>query len=158
MRTKLLASGLLGGAILLGTACTIPSKTTVVPKSQANQMQVADIGTVVKVTELAIEGRRTHLGQGGGAIIGAAAASPVGGTRNTAAALGVAGATIAGAVIGEAVEEYATRKRAQEITVQMNNGDTVVIVQPAPPDYAVGDKVNVIHSPGGARVALAMDF
>ena len=33
-----------------------------------------------------------------------------------------------------------------------------VIVQPAPPYYAVGDKVNVIHSPGGARVALAMDY
>lgn len=158
MRANLLSSGLLGGVILLGAGCTIPSSTTVVPSSQANQMQVADIGTVIKVTELTIEGRRTHLGQAGGGIIGAAAASPVGGVRSTGSALGVAGATIAGAVIGEAVEEMATRKKAQEITVQLKNGDVVVIVQPAPPYYAVGDKVNVIHSPGGARVAMAMDY
>lgn len=158
MRTKLLTSGLLGGVILLGVGCTIPSKTAVVPTSQANQMSVADVGTVVKVTEMAIEGRRTHVGQGGGAIIASAAASPPGGVRSVGGALGVAGATIAGAIIGEAVEEYATRKRAQEITVQMKNGDMVVIVQAAPPYYAVGDKVNVIHSPGGARVAMAMDY
>ena len=121
-------------------------------------MQVADVGTIVKVTDMTIEGRRTHVGQGGGAIIGAAAASPVGGVGSTGSALGVAGATIAGAIIGEAVEEYATRKHAQEITVQMKNGDLVVIVQAAPPYYAVGDKVNVIHSPAGARVAMAMDY
>ncbi len=158
MRTKLLASGLLGGVIFLGAGCTLPSSTLVVPTSQANQMQVAEAGTIVKVTELAIEGRRTHLGQAGGGIIGAAAASPPGGVRSTGSALGVAGATIAGAVIGEAVEEMATRKKAQEITVQLKNGDVVVVVQPAPPYYAVGDKVNVIHSPGGARVAMAMDY
>ena len=158
MRTKLLTSGLLGGVILLGSGCTIPSKSTVVPSSQANQMQVADVGTVVKVTELTIEGRRTHLGQAGGGIVGAAAASPVGGVRSTGSALGVAGASIVGAIVGEAVEEMATRKKAQEITVQMKNGDLVVIVQAAPPYYAAGDKVNVIHSPGGARVAMAMDY
>ena len=158
MRTKLLSGGLLSGVILLGAGCTIPSSTAVVPTAQANQMQVAEIGTIVKVTDLTIEGRRTHLGQGGGAIIGAAAAGPVGGIRSTGSALGVAGATIAGAVIGEAVEEYATRKRAQEITVQLKNGDMVVIVQEVPPYYVVGDKVNVIHSPGGARVAMAMDY
>ena len=158
MRTKLLSSGLLGGVILLGSGCTIPSKTAVVPASQANQMQVADIGTVVKVADMNIEGRKSNIGQYGGAIIGAAAASPVGGVRSTGSALGVAGASIAGAVIGEAVEEYATRKRAQEITVQMKNGDMVVIVQAAPPYYAVGDKVHVIHSPAGARVAMATDY
>lgn len=158
MRANLLTSGLLGGVVLLGAGCTMPSKTTVVPASQANQMQMADVGTVVKVKELAIEGRRTHLGQAGGGIIGAAAASPAGGVRSTGSALGVAGATIVGAVVGEAVEEMATRKKAQEITVEMKNGDLVVIVQEAPPYYAVGDKVNVIHSPAGARVALAMDY
>ncbi|MBI2812850.1 MAG: hypothetical protein HYX71_01025 [Opitutae bacterium] len=129
-----------------------------VPSSQANQMQTTDVGTVIKVTEMTIEGRRTRLGQGAGAIVGSAAASPVGGIRSTGSALGVAGAAIVGAIAGDAIEELATRKKAQEITVQLRNGDTVVIVQEAPPNYMVGDKVNVIHSPGAARVTLAMDY
>jgi outer membrane lipoprotein SlyB len=60
--------------------------------------------------------------------------------------------------VGEAVEEAVTRKRAQENTIQMKDGRTVVITQEAPPEYRVGDEVQVIHSPAGARVAMATDY
>lgn len=145
-------------ALLVAGGCTFPSSTTVVPANQANQMQTADVGTVAKVRDVNIEGRRSHLGQYGGAVIGGAAAIPGGGANSTGSRLAVAGASVAGAIVGEGVEEYVTRKRAQEITVQMKNGDMVVIVQEAPPDYQVGDQVHVIHSPAGARVAMATDF
>ncbi|MDI1320290.1 MAG: hypothetical protein PSW75_08890 [bacterium] len=158
MNAKLLFGSLLTGVILLGTGCTIPSSTAVVPSSQANQLQTAELGTIVKVNNVAIEGRRTSLGQYGGAVIGGAAAVPKGGITSKGGALAAAGASVAGAIIGESVEEYATRKRAQEITVQLKNGDLVTIVQAAPPDFAVGDHVQVMHSPAGARVAMNMDF
>src|SRR5688572_8767909 len=118
MRTRLPCCGLLAGALLFAAGCTFPSSTAVVPSSQANQLQIADIGTVIKVTDMTIEGRRTIIGQAGGALIGGAAASPTGyGPVSKGQAIGVAAASIAGAVVGEAVEEYATRKQAQEITV-----------------------------------------
>ena len=40
----------------------------------------------------------------------------------------------------------------------MKDGRTVVITQEAPPEYRVGDEVQVIHSHAGARVAMATDF
>lgn len=156
MNTKLLFGVLLGGVILLGTGCTFPSQTAVLPRSQVGRLQTTETGTIVKVSEITIEGRRTHLGQAGGAIIGAAAANPSGRGRGAGNGLAVAGAAVVGAIAGDAVEEYATRKRAQEISVKLKNGSVVVIVQAAPPDYAVGDVVEVVHDPMNARVILAM--
>lgn len=144
--------------MLLGPGCTIPSSKTLVPAAQAGQMQTSEIGTIVKVRDVAIEGRRTNLGQYGGGIIGGAAAIPNGGITSKGGALAAAGASVVGAIIGESVEEYATRKRAQEITIQLKNGDMVTIVQAAPPDFLVGDHVQVMHSPAGARVAMNMDY
>lgn len=145
-------------AVFAVGGCTFPSSTTVVPARQANQLQVAEVGTVVKVRDVAIEGRRTQVGQFGGAVIGGAAASPSGGVNTTGEKLGVAAASVAGAVVGEATEEYLTRQQAQEITVQMKNGDLVVVVQEVPPNYQVGDEVHVIHGPGGARVAMGREI
>jgi outer membrane lipoprotein SlyB len=121
-------------------------------------MQTSEIGTIVKVRDVAIEGRRTSLGQYGGGIIGGAAAIPTGGITSKGGALAAAGASVVGAIIGESVEEYATRKRAQEITIQLKNGDMVTIVQAAPPDFLIGDHVQVMHSQAGARVAMNMEY
>lgn len=121
-------------------------------------MQRADIGTVLKVRDVTIEGKRTHLGQVGGAVLGGAAASPGRGANTTGQRIGVAGASVVGAIVGEGAEEYLTRKNAQEITVEMKNGELVVIVQESPPEYRVGDQVHVIHGPGGARVSMSTEF
>jgi len=159
MNTRILLGGLAAGASLVLGGCTLPSSTTTVPRNQANQIQTADFGTVVKVREVSIEGRRTHVGQAGGALVGIAAAAPSeGGRGGRDRQLAQAGAAIVGSVVGEAVEEAVTRKRAQEITIQMKDGRTVVITQEAPPEYRVGDEVQVIHSPAGARVAMATDY
>ena len=154
MHSKLSSCCLLGGLILCGPGCTIPSAKSTVPGSQANQLQISEVGTIVKVSNVTIEGRRSTLGQYGGAVIGGAAATPNGGIRDSGGALGVAAASVAGAIVGESVEEYATRKRAQEITIQLKDGNMVTIVQPAPPDFMAGDVVQIIHGPGGARVQM----
>lgn len=106
--------------------------------------------------DVLIEGRRTHLGQYGGAVLGGAAALPSNGAVGSRGrAIGIAGASIAGAIVGEAAEEYLTRKNAQEITIEMKDGTTVVVVQEAPPHYEVGDLVHVIHGGSNARVVIA---
>jgi outer membrane lipoprotein SlyB len=62
---------------------------------------------------------------------------------------------VVGAVAGQAVEEGATRKRAQQITVQLDNGQTVVVTQEARNGlFQDGDRVRIMHGGGGATVAM----
>lgn len=122
-------------------------------------MQKRAVATVTKVSPVVIDGQKTVLGQYGGAVIGGAAAVPSGGgISGRGEALAVAGASILGAVAGQAVEEFATRKQAQEITIEMPNGEVFVVVQATPPEFQVGDKVHVISGPGGARLEMALEF
>jgi outer membrane lipoprotein SlyB len=154
MHTKLIPAL---GLMILAAGCTIPSSKPMVPAAQAGQLQTSEVGTVVKTRDVAIEGRRSQLGQYGGAVIGGAAARPAGGIGSTGGALGVAAASVVGAIAGESVEEYATRKRAQEITIQLKDGNLVTIVQEAPPDFLPGDVVEIMHGAGGARVKLYLE-
>lgn len=144
---------------LLLVGCTFPSSTQTLPQSQVGQMQKRAVATVIKTKPVIVDGTRTNMGQYGGAVIGGAAAIPSNGVLSGRGdALAVAGASIVGAIAGQAVEEFATRKKAQEITIELANGDIYVLVQPSPPDFQVGDKVHVIHGPNGARLELALDF
>ena len=65
-----------------------------------------------------------------------------------------AASTVVGAVAGEAVEEVATRKTAQEITVKLSNGDTVAIVQELRTEgrFTVGEHVQVLQGGAGSSV------
>ena len=140
------------------TSCTLPSSGKTLSSGQVGQMQKVSLATIIKVSDVAIDGTRTNMGQYGGAVIGGAAALPTGGVGGSGDALMVAGASVLGAIAGQSIEEYVTRKKAQEITIQMSNGDVFVIVQASPPVLQVGDKVNVIHGPNGARLEMALDF
>jgi outer membrane lipoprotein SlyB len=146
------------GALVLLAGCNFPSSGRTLPPSQVGQLQKRSVATVVKVTPVTIDGQKTTLGQYGGAVIGGAAAMPGGGIGGRGDALAVAGASILGAVAGQAVEELATRQKAQEVTIEMANGDVFVIVHPVPPEFQVGDKVHVIAGGNGARLELALEF
>lgn len=146
-----LASGL---AVTLA-GCTFPSSRRTIPAGQANVMQRVETGVVTNVREVNIEGRRTNLGTFGGGVMGGAAAS---GGRGVGGALTQAAGSVAGAVVGEAVEEAATRRRAQEITVRLDDGSTAVVTQESSTGlFQDGDRVRVLNSGGSARVSMAVD-
>jgi outer membrane lipoprotein SlyB len=72
------------------------------------------------------------------------------GKGSTLAALGGA---LAGALIGSAGEEKFTRKDGLEITVKLDNGNEVAVVQEADVPFQVGDRVRVLtNSDGTTRV------
>jgi outer membrane lipoprotein SlyB len=143
---------LAGSAICFFAACTSPSSRRVVKASQANVMQNVDIGTVTSVREVNIEGQKSNLGLFGGGIVGGAAAS---GGRGVGGALAQAGGSVVGAVAGQAVEEAATRKRAQEVTVHLDDGRTVVVTQDSDGGlFRDGDRVRILNGHGGARVSM----
>lgn len=113
-----------------------------------------DTGNVVAVREVAVSGRSTIVGVGGGGLVGSAAAS--GGSGVGGAVVQAAGA-VGGAVLGEAVEEAATRKNAQEITIKLSNGDTIAVVQEVRQEgrFAVGEQVQVLQGGAGTTVRRA---
>ena len=69
-----LALALAGAFLFIG--CSFPSSQPVVARSQTNVMHTLELGTVIAVRGVSVEGERTGLGGWGGAAIGAAAASP----------------------------------------------------------------------------------
>jgi len=151
MKLKLLPLSLAGAALLAG--CTLPSSRNTISRSQANVMQNVDMGTVTHVQQVNIEGEKNgNLGLFGGGMIGGAAAS---GGRGVSGALVQAAGSVVGAVAGRAVEEVATRDVAQQITVRLDDGRTVVVTQETKGGlFRDGDRVRILNGQGGASVSM----
>jgi len=117
---------------------------------------------VVDVRPVVIDGTSSGLGSYGGAIAGSAVggtvASDLSGT-SLGGAVGAAGGMIAGAVVGPKIEKSLTSKKAQEITVQLDEGGTIVVVQElGEPRFNMGDPVRVDSNlAGAARIYHAHD-
>lgn len=153
MKSKLPLFVLAGGLSILFAGCTFPSSRRTVPSGQANVLQRAELGTVTSVREVNIEGQKGQIGMYGGGLLGGAAAS---GGRGVSGAVVRATGAVVGAVGGQAVEEVATRKRAQEISIRLDDGSTVTITQESSTGlFMDGDRVRVINGGGQARVAMA---
>lgn len=108
--------------------------------------------TVVQVVEATIEGHSSVVGTYGGGFIGNAVGRTVGAGSGSSVA-GAVGAVV-GAVAGRKTEKEVTEQKAWELLVEMNNGETIAIVQPADQTFNEGEKVRVYTRPdGSARVA-----
>lgn len=153
MKSKLPLVLVLGGFSVAVAGCTFPSSRRTVPIGQANVLQRSEFGTVTSVREVNIEGQKGQLGLFGGGVIGGAAAS---GGRGVGGAVMQAGGAVVGAVAGQAVEEVATRKRAQEINIRLDDGTSVTVTQEVSTGlFMDGDRVKVLNGGGQARVAMA---
>ncbi len=140
------------------TGCTFPSAEPVVSRSQTNTMHALELGTVIATKNVVIEGERSGLGGWGGAAVGAAAASPSDGRYGTEERLASAAGGVAGAIAGQAIEEAATREEAQELTIQLDSGRTVMVTQETPDGlFQQGDRVQVAYGPGSVLVRMALN-
>lgn len=132
-------------------ACTPAQTPGSFSSSEAMRAQPVAFGEVVAVRPVEIRPGQTRLGTATGAVLGGLAGGQIGsGTAaNTAGA--VAGA-VAGGAIGSAVQG-SRNTPGLEITVRIERGDTVAIVQPGDPrDFRVGDRVRVVGTSENARV------
>lgn len=119
-------------------------------RDEARREQNVRMGVVESVRPVQIEGTRSGVGPAAGAVVGGIAGSTVGGGRGSAVAA-VVGA-VAGGVAGQAVEEGATRKNGVEITVKLNSGALVAIVQEADESFRAGDRVRILSDGRTSRV------
>jgi outer membrane lipoprotein SlyB len=140
--TFILGAGLIAlSAALSGCASSTAGDTY--SRSQVGQVNQAQMGTVVSVRQVKIEGTKSGVGTAAGAIVGGVAGSQVGGGRAENVIVGVAGAVVGG-LVGAAAEEGLTRDTGFEYTVRLDDGRTVTIVQAGTAPIASGTRVQVI--------------
>jgi outer membrane lipoprotein SlyB len=143
------------GALLFATTGCATRQTglTIYEPWQVNIAQRVEWGVVEGVRTVVIDGESSPLGRyGGGAIGGAAVGTTVG--SGSGAVIASAGGAVAGAVAGEAVEKALTTRTGQEISVALDNGDHIVVVQERDQgQFYDGERVRVLMSSAGtARV------
>jgi outer membrane lipoprotein SlyB len=145
--TKILVATLL--TIFL-SACASSNSGGVYSRDEARRVQTVRTGVVESVRQVKLEGTKSPVGTIAGGAVGGIAGSSVGQGRGSAVAA-VIGAVIGG-LAGSAAEEGLTRKNALEITVKLDGGGLVAIVQEADDEFKSGDKVRLIESGGTTRV------
>lgn len=137
--------------LLQGCASSLTGETY--SQSEARRVQNVEFGWVETVTPVVIEGRTdSPLGAGAGAVIGGIAGSSVGGGKGRSLAT-VIGA-VAGGIAGQKIEESATRKQGQEVTVSLENGEIISVVQEVGSQgfFQPGERVRVLRQGGTARI------
>ncbi len=115
-------------------------------RREAGRMEQVQFGTVMKVREVMIEGTKSGVGTVSGAAVGAIAGSGGQGRGSTAGA--VLGAVVGG-VAGSAAEEGITRQKGYEITVKLDTGGIIAVVQGADEQFKPGDHVQLVTATSG---------
>ena len=146
--TQLLVIALL--SLFVG-ACASSNSGSVYSRDDARKVQTVKTGVVESVRQVKLEGTKTPIGTIAGGAIGGIAGSSVG-NGSGSAIVAVIGAVIGG-IAGSAAEEGLTRKDALEITVKIDGGAMVAIVQESTEQFKAGDKVRLIQNGGTTRVS-----
>lgn len=123
-------------------------------QSDARQVQQVEYGSVLSVKPVVIEGDREGVaGSIGGTIIGGIAGNSVGDGNGQAIATAIG--AVVGGIIGQQTEEKFTRKQGQEITIRMDNGNTISVVQEVKDKqfFVANDRIKLLKLNGVTRVS-----
>jgi outer membrane lipoprotein SlyB len=144
---------ILTSAALLGLAgCAYPGRGSADYRGyQTRTEQSVRFGVVESLRPVKIDATDTGVGTVAGATLGGIAGSTVGGGHGSAAAA-VAGAVVGG-IIGYNVEKDANARGGIEITVLLDGGTYIAVVQEADEVFRVGDRVRILSGQGTTRVS-----
>ena len=117
--------------------------------AQGREVAQTYFGTVLESRTVKIAGHAGAVGAGIGSVIGGAAAGAGSGEWG----YGILGATV-GALLGAGAEKLSTGdSQGVEVTVKLDNGQVLTIVQGGNEQFNSGDRVKVItHGNAGSRV------
>jgi outer membrane lipoprotein SlyB len=146
-----LTAAVLAAALLAGCAAT--QSGTSYTRDEARREMSVRMGVVESVRGVTIEGTKTPIGAGAGAVAGGIAGSTIGHGRGSA--VGAVVGAVAGGLAGGAIEEAATKRNGVEITVKLDNGQMVAIVQEDDgTEFRPGERVRILAgTSGGSRVS-----
>jgi outer membrane lipoprotein SlyB len=136
------------GALLAG-GCAYPGRGASDYRAyETRGEQSVRFGIVESVREVHIDPRDTGVGTAGGAVLGGLAGSNVGGGNGQIA--GAIGGAILGGIIGQNVEKSANERRGVEVTVLLDSGKYIAVVQEADDAFRPGDRVRILTGRGGS--------
>lgn len=131
-------------------ACASSNSGSVYSRDDARKVQTVKTGVVESVRAVKLEGTKSPVGTVAGGVVGGVAGGSIGSGRGSAIAA-VIGA-VAGGIAGSAIEEGVTRKDALEITVKLDGGSMIAIVQEADEQFHPGEKVRIVENADTSRV------
>ena len=140
---------LLGIAIAIGGCASSKSGDTY-SRDEARRVQHVQMGTVEGSRPVRIEGTKSGIGTGAGAVVGGIAGSSTG--EGKGSAIGSVLGAVAGGVVGAAAEEGFTREDGVEITIRLESGRLISVVQAGKEQFQPGDRVRILEGGGETRV------
>jgi len=137
-------------AAMLVTGCATSDSTMVYSQGQMRQMQQVHFGTVLSVTHVKMEGTNNELYTLGGAALGGMAGNQIGQGRGSTA--GAIVGALAGGAAALAAQRQLSSKNALQITIRLDDGRAISVVQEADVPFVAGQRVQVLTGGGTDRV------
>jgi outer membrane lipoprotein SlyB len=144
MKTIRIISLLAVGVLLAGCAS---QSGEVYSRSQAQRAQTVQMGTVEFVKPVKVQGTKSGVGAVVGAVAGGVLGSTIGG--GDGAKIATVGGALAGAGAGHLAEEKISDYKGLEITVRLDGGSTMAVVQKNDVMFFVGERVRVLTGGDG---------
>jgi outer membrane lipoprotein SlyB len=113
--------------------------------------QTVRFGVVEAVRDVRIRPGNTGVGSTAGAFIGGIAGSHVGG--GSGEIVGAIAGTVLGSILGYNVEQQANEIVGVELTVLLDSGRYIAVVQQAGEPFRPGERVRVLQARDTVRVA-----
>jgi outer membrane lipoprotein SlyB len=151
MKSKLL---ILISTALLFSSCAQDSLTgDAYSRGEAGMAQSVHMGRITSIRPVQIEGGN-ETGSLLGAVAGGLLGSQLGG-GHTAHTAGAIGGVLAGSALGSHAQKSMSSRNGLEITVKLDRGDSVSVVQEFSPrdNFTVGSRVRVLSNGGRTRVS-----
>ncbi|HHB92597.1 MAG TPA: glycine zipper 2TM domain-containing protein [Thioploca sp.] len=128
---------------LLG-ACTTSRSGRIYTERDALQAEDVEEGVVESVELATIRKDGTIVGTAGGTVLGAIAASTIGGGKGKQ--LASVGGAVIGGLLGHYFEQGITDRNALKIVVRLESGEKIVIIQEDDVLFEKNERVNVFSS------------
>ncbi len=116
-------------------------------RDEAQQAHTVQMGTVEQVKPVQVEGTKSGVGAVVGAVAGGVLGSTIGG--GDGAKIATVGGALGGAVAGHMVEEKISDYNGIEITVKLDDGSVMAVVQKDDVVFFVGERVRVLTGRDG---------
>jgi outer membrane lipoprotein SlyB len=138
-------------AVILA-GCATPAGPGYYYRGEALRPQSVEMGVVENLRPIALQAPDTGVGTVGGAALGGLAGSAAGHGAGQAAA--IIGGAILGGLVGNTVERDANRRPGVELTVRLDSGRMIAVVQDDTGEpFRPGDRIRVLSDGYRTRVS-----
>jgi len=150
MKSPLITSALVLSALLQGCAYRSHAEN-VYADTETQRAHSITMATVTAVRVVTIERAPTGTGGAAGANVGMALGSFA--SKGQGSFVGSVLASVAGDLAGQAIESRVARLPGLEISVRLDDGQQISLVQAADEPFKKGDRVRVLSAEGKSRVS-----